>query len=169
MKKIIYIIVPIFLLVILCLYTSLRNNILLDKYSSQLYKIALPPETKIILQNKAVGNLYGTGEHLDFWAMIEIESALSEKELSDYYSSKENDIYSVDELGYLGLNTFYAETNYDHSKQKIEVIPTTQAQHVYDASPIFYKTNFVNNSVEQNRFIIQIKDTHYSRYFSFLD
>ena len=64
MKKIIYIIVPIFLLVILCLYTSLRNNILLDKYSSQLYKIALPPETKIILQNKAVGNLYGTGEHL---------------------------------------------------------------------------------------------------------
>ena len=151
-------------LLIICLPFSplVRNNILLGKYAAQLYAVPLPSDTIQISQDKAVGNLYGTGNHLDFVATIEVESSLSEAELSAYYSSVGENIKSADEISILGLNTFYSETHIDHSTQKIEVIPKVQARHVVGLSKVFCKVDNVDLNVDKNLFIIQIKDTHYA-------
>lgn len=94
----------------------------------------MPNNTTQISYNKAVGNLYGTGAHLDFVAMIEIQSMLSEIELIDYYSSQIENIRSVDELSIMDLNTVYLPD--DHTIQNIEVIPKAQSRFKYGSSKI---------------------------------
>ena len=150
-------------LFMMCLFIGpyFRNNILLSKYANQLYTISLPANTVQISSDKAVGNLGPTGSHLDFWAMIEIESLLSESELNAYYSTKSINIKSVEEISICGMDTFYSETYIDHSVQEIEVFPKAQARHSY-ASKTFYKSDIVDHGTDENVFIIQIKDTHYA-------
>lgn len=135
---------------------------LLIRYSLQLYEMPLPKDTIKISQNKAVGNLYGTGNHLDFVATIEVETSLSEDELITYYNNEVKKIKSVDEISIFGLNTFYAETNIDHSIQTIEVIPKSLAKSVYGTSKIYMKEKALDQNPSDNHFIIQIKDTHYA-------
>ncbi len=138
---------------------TIRNNILLNKYANQLYTIPLPNNTTQISYNKAVGNLYGTGTHLDFVATIEIQSMLSEIELIDYYSSQIENIRSVDELSIMGLSAVYFPD--DHTIQNIEVIPKAQSRFKYGSSKILEKSDNINNSIGADMFVIQIKDTHY--------
>ena len=145
----------------LIIVPMVRNNVLLWKYANQLYTIPLPPDTKLISKNESIGNLYGTGNHLDFTSAIEIKSLLTEEELADYYGVKTGIIKSVDELSIIGLNTSYYDMNIDHS-QTIEVIPKAQARLYNGSSTIFYKSDVINDSIDENLFIIQIKDTHYA-------
>lgn len=165
-RKIIFIIsVPI---VIILLFVSvlagpmIRNQILLEKYAAQLYKIPLPPNTLEISRDKGVGNLYGTGNHLDFAAVIEIESTLSEDELIAFYQDKAKDLKSADEISLIGLNSFYLETNIDHSVQEIEVIPKAQAMSLCSDSKVFIKRNTADPDIKDDLYLIQLKDTHYA-------
>lgn len=134
---------------------------LLERYAAQLHAAPLPPDTTEIARDKAVGNLYGTGNHLDFAAMIEIESFLSESELFDYYSTNAKDIKSVEELSIFGMDVWYDRTLGDHSFQTIEVIPKNQARLAFGSSKIFVQTDNPEYDAAANVFIIQIKDTHY--------
>ncbi len=157
-------IVFIIMLVSVCLLLCpiVRNNILLGKYADQLYTIPLPSGSMQISQDKGVGNLYGTGNHLDFVAVIEIKTSLSESELAAYYSTKAVNVKSVEEISILGLDTSYPDTPIDHSVQQIEIIPKQQARPVYGSSKIFYKADVIDYSIDTSLFIIQIKDTHYA-------
>ncbi|MCK9479629.1 MAG: hypothetical protein M0R40_09080 [Firmicutes bacterium] len=139
-----------------------QNNILLGKFASQLYVIPLPPNTIQLSKYKSVGNLYGTGNHLDFLAVLEIESALSETELMQYYSA--NLIKPANEICFIKPGERYPEP-IDANRDRvvsIDVIPKSQAEYEHNGSNVFYKADSVNHNIGLNLFIIQIKDTHYA-------
>lgn len=162
-KKVLWIIAAfaIVLLIVCFLFlTFVRYGVLLDKYADQLYHIPLPPETVLVSQGKAAGNLFGTGRHLDFTANIEIESALSESELTEYYSQEASGIKPVDALSLIGLRP-YDDMHIEHSVQHIEVIPKAQTKLIYSASKVYEKTDAVDPDIDENLFIVQLKDTHY--------
>ena len=162
-KKYIFIIIAFIILFTGIFGPYIRNNILLEKFANQLYTIPLPPSTIQISQDKAVGNLYWTGNHLDFLATIEIESSLSETELSQYYLAK-SIIKSANEVSFMKLDTRYPDpVDVDRPRiVNIEVIPKAKAIRAYSKSKLFYKTDFIDNDIDDNLFIIQIKDTHYA-------
>jgi hypothetical protein len=118
--------------------TVIKNNIILYKFSNQLYSIDLPPNSMVIFKDKTVGNLFGTGNHLDFKATIEINTELSETELDKYYSVFH--FKNADEVSIFKLNKNYPDSG---ANQK----------HVTQLSII---------SKSHNIFIIQISDTHYA-------
>lgn len=166
MKLKIVIIVCVVLIAALIFTPIIRNNILLKKYSEQLFSIPLPENTQPIWIDKAVGNLYGTGNHLDFWAIVEIKSELSEIELNDYYKSFEGTIKSADEISIIGLNSKYPDNKaVDHSNQIIEVIPKKQCDKASGSPYILIKSENTDSSVSEDLYIIQIKDTHYHSNF----
>ncbi len=139
-----------------------RNNILLRKFANQLYTIPLPPDTMQISRDKAAGNLCGTGNHLDFFAVIEIESALSETDLLQYYSTKP--VKPVNEVSILKPGENYPEP-IDANRPRIvsiDVIPKANAKYEHNGSKVFYKADDINHSIGTNLFIVQVKDTHYA-------
>ena len=163
-KKYIIGIIFIAALFILCLIfiPIVRNNILLNQYAAQLYRIQLPPNTIKISQDKAVGNFYGTGNHLDFVATIVIQSSLSELDLTTYFDEFKPEVKSVDEISLFGLNTHYPDTDIDHTIQEIEVIPKSQAKETDISSKIYMKDVAKIKDADDDLFIVQIKDTHYA-------
>ena len=154
------IITIIILIVVLPIGNSVRNNLLLNKYAAQLYSIPLPRDTLLIGNNKNVGNLYGTGNHLDFVATIEIKTSLPENELYAYYNNMHTKIRSVEELSLFEMGT-YPDLTINHHVQNIEVIPKAQAKLIYGSSCILGKSDIVDKNIDETLFIIQIKDTHY--------
>ena len=138
----------------------LLNNKILDVYAKQLYDVPLPPSTILISKTKSVGNLNGTGNHLDFVAAMVIKSFLSEDDLSAYYNSVL--IKSAYEISGKKLDTVYPDVDVPHLSEKIEVIPKDKAQLQLGSSKINIKGNAINNHAGRREFIIQITDTHYA-------
>ncbi|MDD4689334.1 MAG: hypothetical protein PHE51_06270 [Eubacteriales bacterium] len=159
-KKII--VVSVILVLISILFAPiLRNNILLGLYANQLYSIPLPNETTEITRDKAVGNLYGTGNHLDFVATMEIESSLSESELIKYYTHESIDIRTINEISIIGLDRAYIDLLDTSVEQKVDAIPKSKATLVYGSSRIYTASQNTSDK-DSNIYIIQIKDTHYA-------
>lgn len=59
------------------IFARVENNRILDGYANQLYDIPLPAKTMLLSKTKSVGNLFGTGNHLDFVATMKVQSYLS--------------------------------------------------------------------------------------------
>lgn len=135
----------------------LLNNKILDGYAKQLYVAPLPPSTVLISKTKSVGNLNGTGSHLDFVAALKIKSYLSEDDLSAYYHS----ILIKSAYAISGKKLEYID-GVPHSSVKIEVIPMVKAQLQLGSSKIYMEGNAINNYADRREFIVQITDTHYA-------
>lgn len=139
---------------------TIQNNEILNTYAEQLYALPLPANTKLISQTKNVGNLYGTGNHLDFAATMEVESFLSEDKLSKYY----NTIFlkSANEISGMKFDNIYSDIGAQHKSIKIEVIPKNQAILAFGSSRIYIKSDVINSNFDKKLFIIQTIDTHYA-------
>ena len=134
-----------------------RNDILLNRYAKQLYSIPLPPETELISQDQALGNLYGTGDHMDFAVQMVVRSSLSVEELQAYYD--EFQPKTVEELSLLPMGDIM-DMVIDHTGQAIEVIPKEEAVH-FSSRFVYEHRPGTEPQEASGEFIIQMKDTHY--------
>ena len=135
-----------------------RNDILLNRYAKQLYSIPLPPETELISQDQALGNLYGTGDHMDFAVQMVVRSSLSVEELQAYYD--EFQPKTVEELSLLPMGDIM-DMAIDHTGQVIEVIPKEEAVLFTGSKFVYTRRAQDGQEAASGEFIIQMKDTHY--------
>ena len=139
----------------------IRNNIICDLYANQLYSLSLPPNTKIISKNKDLGLLAGNGNHLDFMAFIEVESALSKEELEEYYKDKK--VKSANQVSRFFKppkpDGEYGNDEIHFEQVDITVFSKNKAKMLPDN--IYHETKNIDSTVGDNLFIIQIKDVGY--------
>lgn len=64
----------------------------LEEISSLLTNVELPQETNILSTGSKVGHQIGNSDHCDYFAYLVIKSNLTNKELTEYYKSKNLDI-----------------------------------------------------------------------------
>lgn len=85
----------IFQLVIICFIIGLfilmfnYNNIVLIKFSSQLFELDLPENIYVMEKCKLRGKLNGNGNGMDFFACILVKTGCSQKELYNYLNGQE--------------------------------------------------------------------------------
>ena len=83
-----------FELLIVCLVIGMfvlipnYNNYVLNKFSSQLFKIELPDNISLIDTYKIRGNLNGNGNTMDFFACILVKTNCSKEELQEFLENK---------------------------------------------------------------------------------
>lgn len=83
-----------FELLIVCLVIGMfvlipnYNNYVLNKFSSQLFKIELPDNISLIDTYKIRGNLNGNGNTMDFFACILVKTNCSKEELQEFLENE---------------------------------------------------------------------------------
>jgi len=63
------------------------NNMALYRFSKQLFTYPLPVHTSILEKQTICGRLYGTGDGMEFMAVMVVKSDRSLAELTDYYNA----------------------------------------------------------------------------------
>ncbi len=76
--------IPVALLLLVVLI-HLPNTIIEKSFAAQLFRYPLPPQTLLLEKHSICGRLYGTGDGMEFMAVILIESDLTEDQLTTYY------------------------------------------------------------------------------------
>lgn len=150
----------ILLLISLFAIPIIINNIILTAFANQLYNLPLPVNTKIVSKTQAAGNFAPTGNHLDFLAIIEVESSLTEEELIKYYSDKT--LKPANDVSFLKPKRgFYDDVSFVRAPIKISIIPKNQAYQKYPSSKSYIKGNTIDKGIDNKLFIIQILDGQY--------
>jgi|GEM_PF-5487687 len=70
----------------LLIIPMLPNDVRLARFSWQLFHAPLPEQTQRLAKAKECGRFWGTGDGMEFMAVIIVESDLSQAELEEYYA-----------------------------------------------------------------------------------
>ena len=142
---------------ILVLVPIVVNNIICNSFAQQLFELPLPPQTTIVSREKHLGNLGPTGNHLDFLAVLEIETPLSEQEVIAYYS----DILlkPANEVSIFKPKRGFFDSSDIRDPIKIKVILKNQSNEMIDK--VHFETD-TTNKTPNNSYIIQISDSMYA-------
>ena len=158
------------LLIILALAASIflligweyiRNDIICNAFANQLYSIQLPPNTKIISKDKKLGLLTGNSNHLDFMALIEVESTLTKEELEAYYNGKK--VKPANKVSaFFKPNKAYGEFGeYTNYREPININVFSKNKAKMYMSQFYSEAKEIDSQISENLFIIQITDICY--------
>ncbi|MBK8022434.1 MAG: hypothetical protein IPK19_13660 [Chloroflexi bacterium] len=75
-----------FLLLFVCSFPLLLNNLRLFVFSQPFFNYPLPPQTEVLSREAHVGLFQGNGNHCEFWARMQIHTSLTEEEVRAHYS-----------------------------------------------------------------------------------
>ena len=158
--KLIIIVITLLILAIgVLVFTPIMiNNIICNDFSRQLFAIPLPPQTSIISTEKYVGNLGPTGNHLDFRAVLEIETSLSEQEILAYYADillKPANEVSL----FKPKPAFFDEPDGHRDMIQVIVIRKNQSQRWRYGG--YVETDIIDSNISDKLYIVQIFDNMY--------
>jgi hypothetical protein len=142
----------------------IRNNIILHNFAKQLYNLSLPSDTVILLREKNIGHFGSSRSQITFFACVEIESSLSIEELTTYYSDKMvNPANEVSRFKLKTLKTIFNEAISEKREPvQIEILQKKTAyRSTYSKGP-YVKRVDIDDSINENLFIIQIHDGMYN-------
>jgi hypothetical protein len=164
MKAKLWIAVALIALIILtavaCVFMLIAiNNIIGNSFANQLFETSLPPQTSMVSKEKYVGNLGPTGNHLDFLAVMEIETSLTEQDILAYYSNIL--LKPANEVSAFKPKRGFFDTSDVRHPIRVEVIRKNQA-HKSAWFPGYSKTDVTESDVNEKLYIIQICDAMYA-------
>lgn len=118
-KWILQIIIEFFIIGLFLLFLN-YNDLVLTKFSSQLFEIDLPDDIHLIEKYKVRGKLNGNGNGMDFFACILVKTECSQKEINDYinnYKFNPAKNHEIVEIEVIKLHSNRLETKYVENKE----------------------------------------------------
>ncbi len=128
------------------------NNLILMKFSSQLFEMDLPEDISVIEKVKLRGKLNGNGNGMDFFACILVKTERSLEELDHYLSEQE----------------FIPAKNHEIVETEVVKLKSNQLETKYVEHEEVRFNNIKNEADSDNYFVLLIYDGGYSADFDIL-
>lgn len=71
------------------------HNSVLNNFSSSLFTIPTPPNSKVVQQEKKIGVLLGNGNHCDYYAGLAVKSSLKFEEFKNWYTKNYHEKWNL--------------------------------------------------------------------------